>query len=533
MDYKVLYRKYRPTNFDELVGQEYLKKILLNSITNNRISHAYIFAGPRGTGKTSTAKIFAKAINCLAPNNGNPCGKCDTCLMTENSSDIIEIDAASNNGIEEVRQLIENVKIANSELKYKVYIIDEVHMMTNNAFNALLLTLEEPPSNVIFIFATTDIQSVPSTIVSRCQVLSFKPINDADIVKRLDYICKIEKIAINNDAISEIAALATGGLRDALVFLDQLSLICKEITIEDVIKNYGGVSNQQVRDLVNYLENGKISQIIDLINRIRLDGVDYNFFTKKIVEELKRKAIAIKFGKQKVQHLSFDDCLQLSIKIIDCTSKNLLNADVFSLIELCILDYCSAETVEVEEFVDNLIEKEIIESIGEANSKIEIEKTLEKTIIAEEIKKTRINNCFVGADKNLKKEAIKIWEKFIDYLKNNDKKTFGMLMDTEVEAASDKYYVVSSKIESTTKLANGSLKKIERAFANFANFEIRLILLTPEEWILAKDEYKNNVRNNVVYKIIDEVEINISSNDSNKFENSVNDVFDTKKIEIV
>ena len=220
MDYKVLYRKYRPENFDDLVGQDYIKKVLTNSIINKRISHAYIFAGPRGTGKTSTAKIFAKAINCDNPKGGNPCGKCSSCKAAENSPDVIEIDAASNNGVDEVRRLIENVIIANSELKYKVYIIDEVHMMTNSAFNALLLTLEEPPSNVIFILATTDIQSVPSTIISRCQTFSFRPITDEIIVSRLKEVCQKEKITIEDQALFGIANLSAGGLRDALGYLD-------------------------------------------------------------------------------------------------------------------------------------------------------------------------------------------------------------------------------------------------------------------------------------------------------------------------
>ena len=175
MNYKVLYRKYRPQNFEELVGQDYIKEILQNSIKNDKMAHAYIFTGPRGTGKTSTAKIFAKAVNCLNNKDGNPCGECSVCKTIGDSPDILEIDAASNNGVDEVRELIDNIKLANSELKYKVYIIDEVHMMTTSAFNALLLTLEEPPSNVIFILATTDIQNVPITIVSRCQVLNFKP----------------------------------------------------------------------------------------------------------------------------------------------------------------------------------------------------------------------------------------------------------------------------------------------------------------------------------------------------------------------
>ena len=181
MEYQVLYRKYRPHDFDSLVGQEYTKKLLKNSVINNKFAHAYIFTGPRGTGKTSSAKIFAKAINCLHSVDGNPCNKCKNCVNFDSSPDIIELDAASNNGVDDIREIINNVRLAPSSMKIKVYIIDEFHMLSTSAFNALLLTLEEPPKDVVFILATTDIQSVPITVLSRCQRFDFKPISLQDI----------------------------------------------------------------------------------------------------------------------------------------------------------------------------------------------------------------------------------------------------------------------------------------------------------------------------------------------------------------
>ncbi len=544
MDYKVLYRKYRPLSFDELVGQEYLKKILVNSIVNGRISHAYIFAGPRGTGKTSTAKIFARAINCLNSKKGNPCGKCQMCLSFENSADIIEIDAASNNGVEEVRQLIENVKIANTELKYKVYIIDEVHMMTNNAFNALLLTLEEPPPNVVFILATTDIQSVPITILSRCQTLSFKPISEKAISDRLEAICKSENIEIEPEAISEIAMLSTGGLRDALGYLDQLSLLSQKITACDVVENYGGVSVEQAGELINALEKNDIEQIIEILEKIKSDGADYSVLIKKLLEILKERAIAVKYRRLMPKGLSFDDYLKLSADLIDCSNKNSLNTDIFSLIELCFLTYChngNDEQVIDEQKQEILaeLEPEPEEKPKPKVEKLAILKENKDTIDPKKVyeddfnanKKIRINNCFMKAAKNYKKEAVKNWETFIAALKSKDKKMYGIIVDTEVVAASDLYYIVTGKIESAGRLVNGSLKKLEQTFYNVVNSKVKIIVLTPDEWEEAKNNYKDNLKNNIKYEYIEEREEDLTHNDEEG--TTINDIFDVSKVEII
>ena len=223
LEYKVLYRKYRPNCFKNIVGQDYTVKMLQNAIIHNKIAHSYLFTGPRGTGKTSTAKVFAKTINCQNIQNGEACGKCASCLAFEQSPDIIEIDAASNNGVDDIRELINNVKIAPTEGKYKIYIIDEVHMMTPSAFNALLLTLEEPPAHAIFIMATTNVESVPITILSRCQRFNFKKFSIEDLTKQIRYVCEQESISITDDAVLEIAYLSEGGMGDDVGMLDQLS----------------------------------------------------------------------------------------------------------------------------------------------------------------------------------------------------------------------------------------------------------------------------------------------------------------------
>ena len=268
MDYKVLYRKYRPLTFDDVTGQGAVVKTLKNAIMQQKISHAYIFTGPRGTGKTSLAKIFARSINCENCQDGNPCMTCEMCKSFNDNPDIIEIDAASNNGVDEIRELINNIKLAPSNSKYKVYIIDEVHMLSQSAFNALLLTLEEPPAHVVFILATTDIQNVPITILSRTQRFDFTRISPSDIEKRLAYVCEQENIKITSEALSEIAYLAEGGLRDALSLLDQLSSENEEITLDNILANYGSISSLFIKNLIDSIEKNDAEKIIQAMNEL-------------------------------------------------------------------------------------------------------------------------------------------------------------------------------------------------------------------------------------------------------------------------
>lgn len=283
MNYKVLYRKYRPDGFDNLVGQKHVVDILKNSIKEKRIAHAYLFSGPRGTGKTSTARILAKSVNCLNNKDGVACGECESCLAFNGNPDIIEIDAASNNGVEEIRELINNVKIMPTSLKYKVYIIDEVHMLSQSAFNALLLTLEEPPEHVLFILATTNLESVPITIVSRCQRFEFHRITENDIIERLKFVCDEEKIKYEDDGLKEIATLADGGLRDALSILDQLSKNDEVITSKLVSEEIGSISNKKIDDLIKYLDKNDIQGVEEVFNHLQSVNLNYKVFVKKLV----------------------------------------------------------------------------------------------------------------------------------------------------------------------------------------------------------------------------------------------------------
>lgn len=293
MAYQALYRKYRPSNFDEVVGQQPIIQTLKNAIVQNRIAHAYLFCGPRGTGKTSIAKIFAKMLNCEDESN-KPCGKCINCKMVQNGShpDIIEIDAASNNGVDEVRNLIDKVKYAPMQGKYKVYIIDEVHMMTTGAFNALLKTIEEPPAHVVFILATTEPNKVIPTIISRCQRFDFNKVSQKDIEKRLSIVCKKEKIEIDPEAISLIAQLADGGMRDSLSILDQCIAYCSSnITVDNVREIYGVLTTSDIGKLFEHLYAHEVDALIQQIQECSDKGMDLKRLTSDFITLLKESII--------------------------------------------------------------------------------------------------------------------------------------------------------------------------------------------------------------------------------------------------
>lgn len=293
MAYQALYRKYRPTNFDEVVGQTHIIQTLKNAIVQNRIAHAYLFCGPRGTGKTSIAKIFAKTLNCTNSQDA-PCGVCENCKMAANGShpDIIEIDAASNNGVDEVRNLIDKVKYAPMQGKYKIYIIDEVHMMTSGAFNALLKTIEEPPAHVIFIFATTEPNKVLPTIISRCQRFDFNKVSIHDIKYRLSVVCKNEGIEIDENGLMLIAQLADGGMRDALSILDQCVAYCSShIDVNDIRKIYGVVTSEDIGKLFYSVYKKDVDSFVKDIQKYSDMGMDIKRLTADFIHMLKDSLI--------------------------------------------------------------------------------------------------------------------------------------------------------------------------------------------------------------------------------------------------
>lgn len=293
MEHLVLYRKYRSKNFSEVIGQDHIVKALINQIKNDQISHAYLFCGTRGIGKTSIAKIFARAINCESKTNF-PCGKCATCkaLADDNNMDILEIDAASNNRVDEIRELRERVKYPPVNGKYKVYIIDEVHMLTDSAFNALLKTLEEPPQYVVFILATTEVQKLPATILSRCMRFDLKLISQQDMEKHLIRIFEDSNIKFENEAISLIATLGEGSVRDALSIAEMcIAYSNNNVTYKSVVECVGITDKNTLYNVTNYLLNNDNNNLLKEIENIYIQGKDLSQLNKDLVSYLKDLAI--------------------------------------------------------------------------------------------------------------------------------------------------------------------------------------------------------------------------------------------------
>lgn len=313
MSHLSLYRKYRSQNFDEIVGQDPIITTLKNAIKNQRISHAYLFTGPRGTGKTSTARIFSKAINCSGKTSPNPCGECDQCIKITkgHALNVIEIDAASNRGIDEIRDLREKIAYKPVEGRYKVYIIDEVHMLTSEAFNALLKTLEEPPADTFFILATTEPQRVPITISSRCQRFDFGRISPDKIAKHIKEIASSEKIKIDDDAIGRIARAAEGSLRDALSLIDQLMSYCQgTIRLENVIEVLGTSEPQFLFDFGGAIAEGSDKKILELVDGAVLSGVSIPQLAKDLTYHFRNLLLA-KIGSTDILELSNDQIEKL------------------------------------------------------------------------------------------------------------------------------------------------------------------------------------------------------------------------------
>ena len=329
MGYTALYRKFRPQSFSEMVGQEHITKTLRNQITANRVGHAYLFNGGRGTGKTTSAKVLARAINCLNPNNGEPCNECEICKAALNGSltDIVEMDAASNNSVEDIRSIREEVNFLPTKAKYRVYIIDEVHMLSQGAFNALLKTLEEPPEHVKFILATTEPQKLPATILSRCQRFDFKRISNEDIIKRLEIVCKESNINATKQALNIIAALSEGAMRDALSILERCVQDGANDIDEDKIKELVGIPKlTYVHSITEAIVEYNIDKAMESITKVLDEGKDLNNLLWEIIKYIKDILMAKTNQKLTIYNeADFEKLKQLSDKVSKERAINLIN----------------------------------------------------------------------------------------------------------------------------------------------------------------------------------------------------------------
>ena len=324
MSYLALYRKYRSKTFDEIIGQSHITQSLINQIKNNQVGHAYLFTGTRGTGKTSIAKIFARAINCLSPKNGSPCNKCEVCkaLGDNINVDILEIDAASNNRVDEIRDLREKVKYPPVVGKYKVYIIDEVHMLTDSAFNALLKTLEEPPEYVVFILATTEVHKLPATILSRCMRFDFKLVSEKDLEKHVKYVFKDSGIAYENEAVSVIAGLGAGSVRDTLSIADMcVAYSNNNVTYKSVIDAIGLTDRETLNVLAGSVLSGDEGKVLKAIDDVAKLGKNITQLSKDLVGYV-RDLLVVKTCKDYAEILKMPVVQMKELKVLADTTTN-------------------------------------------------------------------------------------------------------------------------------------------------------------------------------------------------------------------
>lgn len=521
MIYQALYRKYRPKTFDDVCGQEIVTTTLKNAIMNDKLSHAYLFIGPRGTGKTSIAKIFAKTINCEKPNNGVSCEKCDICKLSNNNEnvDIIEMDAASNNGVDEVREIKNHVTFMPTFSKYKIYIIDEVHMLSSGAFNALLKTLEEPPKHVIFILATTEPQKVPLTIISRCQSFEFKSIPNNLIEERIKHICSNEKIKISEEAVKQIGEDSNGGLRDAIGLLDQLNSYTNgDISIEDVLKINGRVSLDSFNELFNNMIDNNLEGLFNISDKYNFDGKDYVLICEDIIKYLKKSLIdyQVNNDNELIGKIGKENVTKMIFEITDYIGymRNIKEKKIFFDLLLIRLSSLIETNVRINVVKPEIvIEKKEIEK-EEINEDTKKETKKENPIIDEkynrydELMKIRLNNILASADK----ESIKKYLEFINNLESDldnleERQIYNLLLDCEIVAGSCDGIVITTDSRVLLEELYDNLFNIENLINNKLSSNIKACFNLNDNWIKTSDIYRKKIRNKEKIDILDESEV--------------------------
>ena len=525
MLYQALYRKYRPKTFDDVCGQKVVVQTLKNTINNNKLTHAYLFIGPRGTGKTSIAKIFAKTINCEHTKDGNSCEKCDICNLSNNNEnvDIIEMDAASNNGVDEIREIKNHVTLMPTFSKYKVYIIDEVHMLSAGAFNALLKTLEEPPRHVIFILATTEPQKVPLTIMSRCQSFEFKSIPVNLMKEKLKYICNQEKIKITDDSLEQICIDSNGGLRDGIGLLDQLnSYTNSDIKIEDVLLLNGRISEADIIQLLNHIYNNEIDKVLSISDKIDEEGKDFLFVCEDIIKYLKNSLIDYQINNTNeiVSKLGKNKTIEIIYQITDYINyiRNIKEKKIyFDLLLIKLLDLYNTNVRNKESDVTTFSkEKEIKETKKEIvkKEKIEIKNkepkvdNNEKYKDYKELMDIRLNNILAIADKESLKEYIEFSHNLENDLDNLDeRKLFNLLLDCSIKAGSKDGIIITASNNNILNELYDSFNEIEELFLNKLSKEIKVCFYDESEWEDKRNIYVRKIKNKENIDILDETNI--------------------------
>lgn len=499
MSYQALYRKYRSQRFDEMVGQEVVARTLKNAIITDQISHAYLFSGPRGTGKTSAAKIFAKAINCPNQTDGEPCNTCEICQAVTNGSleDVIEMDAASNNGVDEIRDIRDKSTYAPSRAKYKVYIIDEVHMLTTGAFNALLKTLEEPTENVVFVLATTEIQKIPATILSRVQRFAFRAITSHDITQHLSEVLTAEGVTFDEAAVALIANAADGGMRDALSTLDQaLSFAENGLTLDVALLVTGAISKQALDAYISAIADQQVENALTQLDTIFADGKNMIRFTEDLMSHFRDMLLVETptVNVSKAQVFAWIDIATETLQTLKNTTQEKIAADVMTMRlseALKTADY-SQVIADLQHQVSALTRQ--LES-GQFQSTQAPQQTLPEKKIAPKAGGNYFSKDFVfkalSEATNEARQAIQgAWEEVINSFDSGFGKS--MLQNTSAVAASQQFVVVTFKSEFTAQKATQS-QDLQVQFGNFMSnivgFAPEIIALTDADWLSIRTEY--------------------------------------------